>query len=195
MDALSPRLAIGTLAKRTGSRVETIRYYEHVGMLPRPPRSPGGYRLYGIEDLKRLLFIRRARALGFSIAEVRRLLGLADERRRPCAEARVIAAAHLEAVRTKIADLRTMERVLADTIVRCEAGIGTHCALIDELYRDVSGTTPNRMPRRGRVTFSPAAQPRDGRSRARNGPAGSRHRKRTARVSLARGEPDRRAPV
>jgi MerR family mercuric resistance operon transcriptional regulator len=136
MESPTPRLTIGILSKRTHSRVETIRYYEHVGLLPRPSRSPGGYRLYGIEHLKRLAFIRRARALGFSIAEVRRLLRLADERPRPCSEARVIAAAHLDAVRAKIADLRTMERVLAETIVRCEAGVGGHCALIEALYRD-----------------------------------------------------------
>ena len=147
MDTPSPRLAIGTLSKRTGSRVETIRYYEHVRLLPRPPRSPGGYRLYGMEDLKRLVFIRRARALGLSIAEVRKLLWLADERPRPCAEARVIAAAHLEAVRAKIADLRTMERVLAETIARCETGVGAHCALIEALYRDASGAGPNRAHR------------------------------------------------
>jgi MerR family mercuric resistance operon transcriptional regulator len=148
MDTSSPRLAIGILSKRTGSRVETIRYYEHVGLLPRPPRSPGGYRLYGIEHLKRLAFIRRARALGFSIAEVRKLLRLADERPRPCAEARVIAAGHLEAVRTKIADLRTMQRVLVETIARCESGVGAHCPLIEALYRDASAAGPNGADRR-----------------------------------------------
>jgi len=82
MDTASARLAIGALSKRTGSKVETIRYYERVGLLPPPARSAGGYRLYGTEHLKRLMFVRRARALGFSIDEVRRLLDLADHRRR-----------------------------------------------------------------------------------------------------------------
>ena len=148
MDTPSSSLAIGTLSKRTGSRVETIRYYEQVGLLPQPPRSPGGYRLYGIEHLKRLAFIRRARALGFSIAEVRKLLRLADERPRPCTEARVIAAAHLEDVRAKIVDLRTMERVLAETIVQCEAGVGAHCPLIEALYRDAAAADSNGADRR-----------------------------------------------
>jgi MerR family mercuric resistance operon transcriptional regulator len=73
------RIAIGGLSKHTGANIETIRYYERVGLLPAPTRSPGGYRLYGSDHLKRLNFIRRARALGFSIGEVRTLLRLADE--------------------------------------------------------------------------------------------------------------------
>jgi MerR family mercuric resistance operon transcriptional regulator len=114
MDTASARLAIGTLSKRTGSSVETIRYYERAGLLPAPVRSAGGYRLYGSQHLKRLTFVRRARALGFSIDGVRRLLDLADHRLRPCAEVRVLAGAHLADVRAKIADLEAMERALAE---------------------------------------------------------------------------------
>lgn len=105
------RIAIGAVSKHTGTNVETIRYYERVGLLPAPARSSGGYRLYGTDHVKRLNFIRRARVLGFSLAEVRRLLALADQRRRPCAEVRGVAAAHLEVVKGKIADLRQMGRV------------------------------------------------------------------------------------
>jgi len=130
------RIAIGALSKRTGTNIETIRYYERVGLLPAPARSSGGYRLYGTAHLKRLNFIRRARALGFSLAEVRKLLTLSDQRRRPCSEVRVVAAAHLEDVKGKIADLRQMERVLQDTVARCEAGSGSHCPMIDALYTD-----------------------------------------------------------
>jgi len=72
--------------------------------------------------------------LGFSLADVRKLLTLADQRRRPCAEVRAVAAAHLDDVKGKIADLKAMERVLADTIARCEAGSGSHCPMIDALY-------------------------------------------------------------
>src|SRR6267143_4851873 len=105
------RIAIGALATHTGANIETIRYYERVGLLPAPARSSGGYRLYGTDHLKRLNFIRRARALGFSIGEVRTLLRLADERKRPCVEVRVVAEAHLKDVRAKIADLRKMEKL------------------------------------------------------------------------------------
>ncbi len=130
------RLAIGRLAKHTGTNVETIRYYERIRLWAPPPRSAGGYRLYGTEHLKRLNFIRRARLLGFSIGEVRTLLRLADERKRPCAEVRVVAEAHLADVRNKIADLKTMERVLKETVARCADGAGSHCPLIHALYRE-----------------------------------------------------------
>ena len=131
------RIAIGGLSKHTGTNIETIRYYERVGLLPAPGRSAGGYRLYGTDHLKRLNFIRRARALGFAIHEVRRLLTLADERKRPCADVRVVAATHLEDVRAKIADLKKMEQVLKETVARCARGTGSHCALIEALYREV----------------------------------------------------------
>ena len=131
----SGRFAIGTLSKRTGCKVETIRYYEQVGLLPAPGRSAGGYRLYGTVHLKRLTFIRRARALGFSIEEVRTLLRLADERERSCARARVLAAGHLDDVRAKIADLKSMERVLGKTVARCASGNGSDCPLIEALSR------------------------------------------------------------
>src|SRR5712692_10673014 len=137
------RVAIGRLARHTGTKVETIRYYERMGLWGAPSRSAAGYRLYGTEHLKRLNFIRRARLLGFSIGEVRTLLRLADERRRPCAEARVVAEAHLADVRNKIADLRTMERVLKETVARCADGAGSHCPLIDALYRDTDPAVPD----------------------------------------------------
>ena len=121
------RIAIGALSKHTGTNIETIRYYERVGLLPAPARSSGGYRLYGTGHLKRLNFIRRARILGFSIGEVRTLLQLADERKRPCAEVRVVAEAHLKDVRAKIADLRRMERVLKATVARCAEGRRSDC--------------------------------------------------------------------
>ena len=136
MDTASAHFTIGTLSKRTGCNIETIRYYERVGLLRLPIRTPGGYRLYGIEHLKRLTFIRRARALGFSIDEVRRLLNLADHHKRPCAEARVVAATHLEDIHVKIADLKAMEQVLKETVARCGDGRGSHCPLIEALYRE-----------------------------------------------------------
>jgi MerR family mercuric resistance operon transcriptional regulator len=93
-----------------------------------------------MEHLKRLNFIRRARALGFSIDEVRTLLRLGDERKRPCAEVRVVAEAHLADVRAKLADLKAMERVLKETVARCAEGTGTRCPLIDALYRNESSS-------------------------------------------------------
>jgi len=130
------RIAIGALSKHTGTNIETIRYYERVGLLPAPARSTGGYRLYRTDHLKRLNFVRRARALGFSIGEVRTLLKLADERKRPCAEVQAVAEAHLRDVQTKIADLRRMESVLRATIRQCVGRRRAHCPMIDALYRN-----------------------------------------------------------
>src|SRR5215813_9909718 len=133
-------IAIGALSKHTGTNIETIRYYERIGLLPAPARSSGGYRLYGTGHLKRLNFIRRARMLGFSIGEVRTLLRLADERKRPCAEVRVVAEAHLKDVRAKIVDLRRMERVLNATVARCAEGRRADCPVIEALYRNGSAS-------------------------------------------------------
>jgi MerR family transcriptional regulator, mercuric resistance operon regulatory protein len=148
MNAIAGRLAIGALSQKTRCKVETIRYDEKAGLLPAPARSPGGYRLYRDDHLKRLTFIRRARALGFAIEEVRTLLTLADERRRPCAEVRVVATAHLKEVQAKIADLRAMERVLRETVVRCADGRRTRCPLIEALYTEApaSGSRVGPLP-------------------------------------------------
>ncbi len=140
MDA-SARIAIGRLAKCTATNIETIRYYERAGLLPAPARTAGGYRLYGTDQVKRLHFIRGARALGFAIGEIRTLLRIADERDRPCAEVRVVAEAHLAHVRTKIADLRRMERVLSATVTRCAAERRAGCPVIEALYQDSPAST------------------------------------------------------
>lgn len=126
-------MAIGALARRTGANIETIRYYERIGVLP-PAERAGRYRRYGPEDAARLAFIRRARALGFTLEEVRALLRLAASvGATSCAEVRGLAAGHLADVRAKLADLRAIERTLADTVRRCDAGELAGCPLIDDL--------------------------------------------------------------
>lgn len=134
----APRLAIGALSRRTGVNIETVRYYERIGLLPPPARSEGGHRLYGGGHLMRLNFVRRARDLGFTLDEIRALLELAEKGDRPCAEAREVAANHLSDVRAKIADLRTMERVLADMVARCAEGATPECPLIEALFDPAS---------------------------------------------------------
>ena len=127
-------IQIGELSRRSGCNIETIRYYERIGLLPRPPRSASRYRLYGRDDVNRLTFVRRARELGFSLDEVRALLALsADQGRETCVEVRELAVGHLADVRAKIADLRAMERALADAVRRCDAGEPAGCPLIDAL--------------------------------------------------------------
>jgi MerR family transcriptional regulator, mercuric resistance operon regulatory protein len=109
-------------------------------LLPAPPRR-GRYRSYGQEDVGRLGFLRRAREPGFTLNEVRALLGLAAGGPASCTEARAIAAAHLQQVRARISDLRRMERVLAETVRACDAGDDVTCPLIAALSRPMAPST------------------------------------------------------
>lgn len=128
-----PGLTIGELARRTGTKVETIRYYERIGLLPAPARTAGNYRAYDAGHLGRLSFIRRARDLGFPIEQVRDLLGLADQRERPCAAVDAIARQHLAEVDRKIADLTALRDELADDLAQCRQGTVADCRIIEAL--------------------------------------------------------------
>lgn len=128
-----PALTIGALSKHTGVNIETIRFYERVGILPKPPRSAGGHRIYGQEQSMRLSFVRRGRELGFSLDEIRGLLQLVDGGRYTCAEVKTITLDHLADVRRKIADLRRLERTLADVAGKCRGGKVPDCPVIEAL--------------------------------------------------------------
>jgi MerR family transcriptional regulator, mercuric resistance operon regulatory protein len=134
MDDIRPQLPIGELSKRTGCNIETIRYYERIGVLRRPARTEGGFRRYSLDDLRRLAFVRRARDLGFTLDEVRTLLRLADRRERSCAAVRDLAVAHLNDVRAKIVDLKKMQRVLHGMVLQCADGTLPECPLIEALF-------------------------------------------------------------
>lgn len=126
-------LTIGELGKATGTKAETIRYYERIGLLPKPPRTGGNYRDYGKAELARLSFIRRARALGFSLDQVRALLALSDDRGRDCAHVDLMARQHLEQVEEKIADLAALQRELTAIIASCRGGSIENCRIIEAL--------------------------------------------------------------
>lgn len=132
-------LTIGALSHLAGVNIETIRYYERIDLMTKPPRTAGGHRSYQPEHIERLRFIRRARELGFGIANVRTLLMLASNGRKPCADARAIAASHLEDVRAKRDDLAKLEKILTDTIKHCdEQCCGTAmppCPILEVLQR------------------------------------------------------------
>ena len=130
---LREKLAIGDLAKTTGTKVETIRYYERIGLLPAPSRTSGNYRAYGPEHLARLRFIRRSRYLGFPLQQIRALLGLADDRKQDCAAVDVIARGHLAEVERKIADLTALRRELQGLIGQCSHGTIAECRIIEAL--------------------------------------------------------------
>ncbi len=132
-------LTIGELGKATNTKVETVRYYEKISLLPEPPRSAGNYRSYGTVELGRLSFIRRARDLGFSLDQVRALLGLSDDRSCDCAGIDQIANEHLREVDRKIADLKALRRELKAVIDSCDGGTVGECRIIEALGPIVSG--------------------------------------------------------
>ena len=127
------QLSIGDLAKRTGTNVETIRYYERIDLMPDPARTGNNYRAYDDDHLGRLSFIRRARDLGFPLDHVRELLDLADQRDRSCEAVDVIARQHLAEVERKIADLNALRDELTDVINRCMHGTVANCRIIGAL--------------------------------------------------------------
>lgn len=123
----------GELARATGANAETVRFYEKIGLLPAPPRSPGGHRIYDREHVRRLTFILRGRGLGFSIEEVRGLLDLVDTGAVTCEQVRAMTLRHLADVRQKIADLTRLERVLAETAAQCTGDAAPNCPVIDAI--------------------------------------------------------------
>lgn len=126
-------LTIGPLSKRSGVNIETIRYYERIGLIARAPRSEGRHRLYGSDDVMRLVFIRRSRAIGFSLDDIRNLLKLAD-RGHTCGEVRELTLAHVAGIQAKIADLERMAHLLRETAARCEGGTAPDSPIIETLF-------------------------------------------------------------
>jgi MerR family mercuric resistance operon transcriptional regulator len=135
MSKTPAELTIGALSERTGVNVETIRYYEREGLLPSAPRTAGGHRVFNQTHLRRLVFIRRSRELGFSGTEVRTLLGLVDGGC-TCGEVRDLTLRHLVSVRAKIADLRRLEKTLTAIASKCEGGDTPDCPIVEALSAD-----------------------------------------------------------
>jgi MerR family mercuric resistance operon transcriptional regulator len=126
-------ITISKLAKAASVNIETIRYFEKIGIMPEPPRNSSGYRIYSTPHLERLSFVRRSRELGFSQPEVRKLLNLVDEHNYTCAEVRDMTARHLLSVRDKIKDMRKLEKALANMVSECAGGDIPDCPIVDIL--------------------------------------------------------------
>jgi MerR family mercuric resistance operon transcriptional regulator len=126
-------LTRGELARATGCNIETIRYYEKTGMLPDPPRTGAGYRVYSADHVARLRFILRARELGFSMEDIRGLLGLEDDTAPTCADVKERTERHLADVRARIEDLRRIETVLSATAARCSGREVPDCPILASL--------------------------------------------------------------
>jgi len=125
----------GKLAKETGVNLETIRFYEKIGLMPDPPRTEAGYRCYSADHLKRLKFIRRSRELGFTNQEVAGLLEMVDGTY-ACDEVKDIALVNVDLIARKMVDLRKMKKALETMASQCSGGNTPDCAIIDQLLEE-----------------------------------------------------------
>src|ERR1700730_9550916 len=130
-------MPIGQLSRLCGVHIETIRYYETIGMLPAPPRTESGRRVYGPKETRILAFIRRARELGINLDQIRALLALGGRGKASCVEVREIAEHHIEDISAKIDDLTRLKRLLRKTVAQCSGGKAPDCPVLDIL--DVQG--------------------------------------------------------
>lgn len=128
-------MMIGDLAKRTGTKVNTIRFYEEIGLMPQAVRTEGGRRTYARSDLQRLSFIRHGRELGFSVDEIRSLIALSADPERDCNGAAAIAKRHLEGVEDRIARLEALRDELKRATATCDGGRIADCSVIDAIGR------------------------------------------------------------
>jgi MerR family mercuric resistance operon transcriptional regulator len=124
---------IGGVSAQTGVNIETIRYYERIGLLPKPDRTSSGRRLYESSEVARLLFIRRARDLGFSIENIRTLLELTEPTHISCGEFKSVAVSHKQLIDRKIADLSRLSQILSVAISGCSGGDVPDCPVFDML--------------------------------------------------------------
>ena len=138
--------SIGVLSERSGVNIETIRYYEKIGIMPSPARSASGYRLYGSDDVRRLHFVRRGRKLGFALDELRGLLRLVDGHTYSCEEVHALTVEHLTDIRQKIVDLRRLERVMSDMAAQCTRDQVPECPIIDALFEMMPVARQTRRP-------------------------------------------------
>lgn len=129
-------LFIGQLAQQAKCKVETVHYYEKIKLMPAPPRSNGGHRIYSLSHVKRLNFIRRSRELGFSIQQIQALLKLMDEPNHCCGEVKKVAMQHATKVQQKIDDLIRLKSAIDNIVNRCTENDSSieYCPIIDALY-------------------------------------------------------------
>jgi MerR family transcriptional regulator, copper efflux regulator len=143
---------IGQASKASGISAKMIRYYESIGLVPKTGRTEGGYRDYGDADIHRLLFIRRARDLGFSFERVRELLKLWSDQKRSSANVKAVALAHIDELEVRATQLRQMIKTLRHLAEVCEGDSRPHCPIIEELE---SGKSPSPAAKPGKAATRP----------------------------------------
>jgi MerR family mercuric resistance operon transcriptional regulator len=129
-------MTIGQLAQRANTDAQTIRYYERLGLMAEPVRTESNYRAYNNDAIERLTFIKRAKEIGFSLNDIKVLLGMADGKIRRCADVQKFAETRLTKIRSQIADLNAMEHTLSDLIGQCARSDKiTECPILETLTR------------------------------------------------------------
>lgn len=131
MSAKQSAFAIGELSRRSECSIDTIRYYERMRLMPPVPRSPGGHRLYNDAHLRRLRLIRRSRALGLGLGQVREIVETTEQQELDCARARALLTTQVEAVRRRIADFRRLERTLNRMLAACGDATSANCRVLE----------------------------------------------------------------
>jgi Cu(I)-responsive transcriptional regulator len=126
-------MKIGELARATSTKIETIRFYEKIGLLPAPARTAANYRAYNQTQLARLSFVRRARDLGFTLDQIRGLLALSDDRDQSCSAVDTVARQHVSEIDRKITDLRALRRELQEMLDQCSQETVSTCRIIESL--------------------------------------------------------------
>lgn len=142
---MEPNLTIGELAARTSCKIQTIRYYEQIGLMPNASRTEGNQRRFGQQHLERLAFIRHSRELGFSLDAIRELLSLTDEPERSCAAVDHIAKRQLQQVESRIARLQTLAIEFKRMIRRCRGGRVAECRIVEALADHAQCSTEHQV--------------------------------------------------
>ncbi len=124
---------IGQAAEAAGVSAKMVRHYESIGLLPPSARSDSGYRQFGAQDVEALSFIRQARVLGFGMDQIRELIALRADKRRPSKKVRAVAQSHLDALNAKLEELLQMKAVLEALIARCPGNESPDCGILDSL--------------------------------------------------------------
>lgn len=158
-------MTIGAAAKASGVSAKMIRHYESVGLFPAAVRTDSGYRLYNEKEVSTLRFIRQSRDLGFSIEQIRVLLGLWQDRKRPSRQVRALALAHIDEVNEKLSELQSIKATLEHLVLTCQGNDRPECPIIDSLALDSRHSGVSRVKVPGVRAKTIGLRP--GRSRAR----------------------------
>jgi len=148
---------IGQLSEASGVSAKMIRHYEAIGLIPKPPRSDAGYRRYQQTDVQLLSFVRRARAVGFATPEIKSLVAMWLDRRRPAREVKAVAERHLATVEARIDELKVIARTISHLVQHCHGGDRPECPILDALADGGSGGQKEKV---GQVAASRRQLPR-----------------------------------